>query len=247
VHSPPLRRVGRLARWPRLQRLAAIVRRVVSPTLRTVHRLQRESPQLLQPFPDTMPDRHPALFTHARQELAGLAEPRLLSFGCSTGAEPLTLAHYIPAARIDAVEINPRSLAIARRQAEQAGCKAITFHQAGTPPQGVDFDAVFCLSVLRHGELDATWPELCTDILPFRRFDETLQLFDQVLKTGGFLYIWGSNFRFADSTIAARYQPVRLADIAPHPGAIYGPDDRLISYNGNAEFAFRKTRAGVPD
>ncbi|MFM5949484.1 MAG: class I SAM-dependent methyltransferase [Novosphingobium sp.] len=190
-----------------------------------------------------MPNRHPALFAHARQQLASLAAPRLLSFGCSTGAEPLTLADYLPAARIDAVEINPRSLAIAKERAERAGCTAITFHQSGTPPQGNAYDAVFCLSVLRHGELDAICPEHCTEILPFRRFDETLRQFDEVLKIGGHLYVWGSNFRFADSTIAERYQPVVLKAAPPHPGAIYGPDDRLINCDGNAVFVFRKMHA----
>jgi Methyltransferase domain len=240
------RRVGRLARWPRLQRLAGFVRRLASPTLRTVYRLQRESRDLLQPFPDTMPDRHPALFAHARSVLSEIPEPRLLSFGCSTGDEPLSLARYIPAARIDGVEINPRSIAIARRKAAADGCTAITFHEAGTPPAGATYDAIFCMSVLRHGELDAAKPESCTDILPFRRFDQTLEAFDQALKTGGYLFIWGSNFRFSDAAVASRYTPIKLAEVPPHIGAIYGADDRLIDLNGNAVFVFRKERQAAP-
>ncbi|HQV02562.1 MAG TPA: class I SAM-dependent methyltransferase [Novosphingobium sp.] len=243
--SPTQRRTGRLARWPRLQRLAGFVRRVTSPTLRTVHRLQHQSAELLQPFPDTMPDRHPALFAHARRVLAENPGPRLLSFGCSTGEEPLTLLRYLPEAQIDAVEINPRSIAIARKRANEAGCSTITFHQSGLPPRDTSYDAVFCLSVLRHGELDAAMPALCTQILPFRRFDETLQLFDQILKTGGHLYVWGSNFRFSDSSIAPRYQPIMLSDAPPHPGAIYGSDDRLIDSRGNTVFVFRKERSAA--
>ncbi len=243
---PPSRRVGRLSRWPRLQRFARIVRRIASPSLRMVHRLQQQSAELLQPFPDTMPDRHPALFAHAQEVLADLAAPRLLSFGCSTGEEPLTLARYLPAAQIDAVEINPRSIAIARRKAEQARCPAIAFHQSGLPPKDKTYDAVFCLSVLRHGELDAARPDFCTEILPFHRFDETLQLFDQILRIGGHLYVWGSNFRFADSTIAPRYCAIALDTAPPHPGTVYGPDDRLIDTKGNSVFVFRKVRAAEP-
>ena len=78
-------------------------------------RLQRVD-ELLQPWPVTAPDRHPALFALAAERLAGTAEPRILSFGCSTGEEPITLARYLPQARIDGLDINPRNVAEARRK-----------------------------------------------------------------------------------------------------------------------------------
>jgi SAM-dependent methyltransferase len=174
-----------------------------------------------------------------------LAGPRILSFGCSTGDEPLTLTRYCPRAMIDAIEINPRSLVIARDKAKAQGCTTIAFHLSGDPPETGAYDAIFCLSVLRHGELDAISPERCSEILPFARFDQTLVAFDRVLRTGGYLYLWGSNFRFADSRIAQRYSAIPVPGAPPHHGAIYGPDDRFMHSNGNAFFVFRKER-GYP-
>ncbi len=241
---PAPRRIGRLARWPRLQRLAGWLRRTASPTLRMVHRLRQEQPgRLLQPFPDTSFDRHPVLFGFVRDALKGRDSVRILSFGCSTGEEPITLSRYLPAAHIDAFEINPRSLAIARERAVAEGCDRIDFHLTGDPPREGRYDAIFCMSVLRHGELDALRPESCTDILPFARFAATLAAFDRVLAPGGYLLIWGSNYRFADSPLADRYTAIPVPGASPHPGPVYGPDDRLIDCNGNALFVFRKDRA----
>lgn len=243
-----LRRGGRLANWPRLQRLAAWVRRIGNPTLRAVHRLRREEAgRLLQPFPDTSLDRHPALFAFARDRLAGIAEPRLLSFGCSTGEEPISLAHYIPSALIDAVEINPRSLAIARTKVQAASLSQINLIHDAEPPSGHRYDAIFCLSVLRHGELDAKVPQSCSGILPFSRFAATIGALDRVLKPGGWLFVWGSNFRFEQTSLASNYEPVAVAGAKTHVGAVYGPDDQLIDCNGNSLFAFRKIQEMVAE
>lgn len=239
-HLP--RRGGRLARWPRLQRAAAWVRRIYNPELRAIHRLRGErADELLQPFADTRLDRHPALFAFARNELAQVSKPRILSFGCSTGEEPLTLARYFPAATIDAIDINPRSIAQAQALIARFGAANVSIALAAKPPSPpACYDAIFCLSVLRHGELDAFQPQLCSAILPFSRFAETVAALDAILVPGGLLFIWGSNFRFADLQLADRYEFLTSHGQPPHPGAVYGADDRLIDQEGNADFVFRK-------
>lgn len=238
----PPRRVGRLARWPRLQALHALIRRTLIPAERTMHRLRlQRADELLQPWPVTVPDRHPALFALAAERLAGTAEPRILSFGCSTGEEPITLARYLPQARIDGLDINPRNVAEARRKVAAAGLTRITIAEAGSPPTGPAlYDAVFCLSVLRHGELDAYQPERCTAILPFRRFAETVAALDLVLKPGGYLFLWGCNFRFADTATATDYDPVPTPAMALQDGVFYGPDDLRLPIAFTREFVFRK-------
>lgn len=235
-------RGGRLRRWPRLQTLHALVRRTLIPAERTLHRLRTErAEELLQPWPVTAPDRHPELFALARERLSGIAEPRILSFGCSTGEEPLTLARYLPQARIDGLDINPRNVAAARRKVAQAGLPGLAIAEAGAPPAGAAlYDAVFCLSVLRHGELDACQPEDCRAILPFHRFADTVAGLDRVLKPGGYLFLWGCNFRFADTTAAAGYEPVPVPGMAAQDGPFYGPDDRRLPLDSAADFVFRK-------
>lgn len=239
---PPLRRVGRLRHWPRLQALHALIRRTLIPSDRAMHRLrQQRADELLQPWPVTAPDRHPALFALAAERLAEVPEPRVLSFGCSTGEEPLTLARYLPQARIDGLDINPRNVAEARRKVARAGLSRVTIAEAGSPPAGEElYDAVFCLSVLRHGELDAYQPDYCTEILPFRRFAETVAAFDRVLKPGGYLFLWGCNFRFADTAEAAGYDVVQVPAKRPQPGPFYGSDDGLLPVSHTRDFVFRK-------
>lgn len=238
----PRRRIGRLRRWPRLQALHALIRRTLIPADRALHRLRKQrADELLQPWPVTAPDRHPPLFALAAARLAGVAEPRVLSFGCSTGEEPLTLARYLPQARIDGFDINPRNVAEARRKVAIAGATQVTIAEAASPPAGVAlYDAVFCLSVLRHGELDAFQPEFCTDILPFRRFAETIAALDRVLKPGGYLFLWGCNFRFADTAVAAGYEVVPVPAKQPQPGPFYGPDDARLPVSHTRDFVFRK-------
>ena len=200
-----------------------------------------QSAQLLQPSPLTWADRHPQLFALARDRLGANSALRVLSFGCSTGEEALTLAQYLPGARIDAVDINPRSIAQAQRAQARIGNTSVHFACAGEPPhERAVYDAIFCLSVLRHGELDAERPANCAQILPFARFAETIAAFDRALKPGGLLLLWGTNFRFADTPAAARYRAVEVAGKKPNGGAVYGPDNGLIEGAANAAFVFEK-------
>lgn len=212
------------------------------PEARAIHRLQRHQAEpLLQPYPTTGLDRHPALFAFAQQRLAGENDVRILSFGCSTGEEPISLARYLPDAVIDAIDINPRSIAIARRQATQSGCRAVTFTVAGQPPavEGY-YDAVFCLSVLRHGQLDTERPQSCAKILAFAKYEAAIAALDRTIRSGGLLFIWGSNFHFADSIVASRYRPLYVTGTRPHFGAFYGPDDILIEQSKAECFVFEK-------
>ena len=207
-----------------------------------VHRLESDHGDvLLQPYPDTAPDRHPAIFAFARDALREVDAPRVLSFGCSTGEEPITLASYLPRARIDAIDINPHSLTIARRRAAHAGITSITASQGDQPPSEAEvYDAIFCLSVLRHGRLDAELPEYSTAIFPFARYDAVVTQLDHCLKPGGFLIIWGSQYDFEIASVASRYRPQIVPLAAMHVGPVYGSDNRLCHRNGLQCFVFKK-------
>ncbi len=211
--------------------------RQLDPHSRAVAAAQRRFPgELLQPAGTTSEDRHPALFAELRRQLADRSEPRLLSFGCSTGEEALTLLYYLPRARIDAIDLNPRAIAKAQQRARS---DRIVFANRGTPP-GESYDAVTCLSVLRHGELDRLRPDSCSAILSFARVEEVLRQLDVVLKPGGLLAIWGSNFPFAQTGLAAGYEAIEVPGMQAESGAFYGADDRRLPLKRNAQFLFRK-------
>ena len=187
---------------------------------------------------------------HAAARLSDNTAPRLLSFGCSTGEEAFTLARYCPGATIDALDANPACIAQARRAADHGADqsadrlhrKRIRFLCADTPDAVApdQYDAVFCLSVLRHGDLESR-PALCTALVPFARFAALVAALDARVRVGGLLVLWGCNFRFADTPTALRYRSVPSPAVEPHPGPFYGPDDRLLPDDRTASFVFVKS------
>lgn len=233
---------NRLKRFARLVALVRFARALATPLGRGWLRAGHRGARLFQPATMTRLDRHPALFAVVTARLEANAAPRLLSFGCSTGEEAVTLARYLPHARIDAIDANPACIAQARRTAERLGLEQIDFACADTPDAlaAEGYDAVFCLSVLRHGDLDAWRPDRCTRLLPFARFAAAVEALDRCVRPGGLLILWGCNFRFTDTPVATRYRTIATPGAKPQPGPFYGPDDRLLSDDNYAAFVFRK-------
>lgn len=223
----PLRRIARLI--PGGMVLGRQLRRLANPDLREITRLQAdEAGRLLQPFPDTAEERYPALFDALAARLSVLPAPRILSFGCSNGAEVRALQRRIPQARIVGLDLNRRALAQAKA-ADPGG----DYRLSGAPLLGERFDAIAAMAVLRHGQLEADRPETCTAIMPFARFADTLALLDEALEPGGWLAIGHAHFRFSDWPGAANY---RADDAAfprlSQPALLYGPDNRRIEPPG---------------
>jgi hypothetical protein len=239
-HDGSLR--NRLKQFAGLVAIVRVVRALTTPLGRGRLRAGWRGARLFQPATVTRMDRHPALFDLVATRLASHSAPRLLSFGCSTGEEAFTLAHRLPEARIDAIDANPACIAQARRHADRIHSKRTRFLCADAPDAFAPtrYDAVFCLSVLRHGDLESHRPARCTDLLPFARFAAAVEALDNCLLPGGLLILWGCNFRFTDTVTAARYRTIASPGAKPQPGPFYGANDRLLPDDTYAAFVFVK-------
>ncbi len=220
-------------------------RTIISPSYRSELRLQRDKPDnLFQPFGTTSFDRFPVFFDFVRNHLSEIAAPHLMSFGCSTGEEVFTLRSYFPRAEILGIDINPRSIAVCRKKRGKSHDPHISFKLAGTSDDEPEnhFDAVFCMSVLRHGELGASHPDICTHAIKFEDFEKTVSSLCRRLKPGGYLVIRGSNFRFCDTDVAAGFDTVFSVNetIPRQDTPIYGSDNCRLANGIYNEVIFRK-------
>lgn len=222
-----------MARW---------LRRNLDAELRTIHALSRAQGNLMfQTRPDTWEDRYPQLFAALANRLAHIAEPRILSFGCSNGAEVRSLRRYLPHALITGVDINPRCIARAQRADKNPLSRYLV---AGKPDQNERYHAILAMAVFRHGVLETKQPDNCESILSFARFSEGISMLDRCLEPDGWLAIYNGHFRFTDTLVANGYavDSFRMTD-QPPLDLLYGPDNCRLTGRSYGEVLFRKLRS----
>ena len=225
------------------------IRIAVDPVRRTAWMIGRRSPDLLmQPFPTTSFDRHPGLFGFVKVALASIESPRVLSYGCSSGEEAISLARAMPKAFVKGIDINPVSIKMADKLRRRQGLGNVAFAVGQSPfdeaPEA--YDAVFCLSVLRHGALEGGRPENCSSIMPFSKFETMVAGLDRCLKPGGYLVLWGCHFRFADAAASRGYEVIlTMSRREGFRGALlYGRDNLRLQVDFDGECIFRKKAGG---
>lgn len=152
-------------------------------------------------------DRYPDLFAACRDHLEHITSPKILSYGCSTGDEPLSLSECMPQARIIAVDINRWCLREARRK-----CKGNRFDFCLRTESKFDrihdCDAIFCLAVFQRSE-NRNLKEITESTgIRFEQFEHEIEVLDSKLKPGGLFIIDQSDFSFADTRCSQRYAPV---------------------------------------
>ena len=241
-----------VARIPGAKAAVRAAKIAFNPDYRSVWRLQRERPDnLFQPYSDTFPNRHPDIFGFVGRALVGAAELRILSFGCSKGDEVFTLRRYFPRAALTGIDINPRNIRICRRRGRKIGDDNIRFVQAADAEgeASESYDAIFCMSVFRHGDLAATNASTCGHLIRFADFERALEVLDRCLKPGGYLCLRHGNFRFRDTVLAGGYDtafslsPQRKRSWAP----LYDRDNRRLPDPVYYDVVFRKRASSSPD
>lgn len=203
---------------------------------------------LFQPSFQTSPDRYPEIFSFVREQVEDDPGVRLLSFGCSTGEEVFSLREYFPTAQIRGLDINPLNIAVCRRRRRRAGDRRVSFAVAGSVERErtASYDAIYCMAVLRHGDLTKSGALRCDHRLTFDAFERTVAGLARCVKHGGLLIIHYSNFRFCDSVVSPDFEPVlSLHDGYSDPRApLFGRDNVRLNVPSYDDVVFRKVRAG---
>ncbi|GAB2968725.1 SAM-dependent methyltransferase [Nocardioides montaniterrae] len=204
---------------------------------------------LFQPYTTTEPERYPEEFARIATELPADRRnaPHILSFGCSSGDELITLAKRFPGAEITGIDINPVAVRRARQRVREAGLgervRVLRAADADTQPTAA-YDVVLALAVFRHGHLNAG-PESCRELLRFEDFDRTVFGLCRTLRRGGLFVIRHANFRFSDTAGASDFQPVVTgfpSSSAQGLTPTYGPDDRIVGAAQRDDGIYRRIR-----
>lgn len=208
----------RLAVYPLAKswRFAQMMKRgITDPNYRSIIRLRLfNRQQVHQTSSTTQLNRYPILFHACRDYLynqySSTQQPlNILSFGCSTGEEVLSLRQYFPNARIVGAEINLRSLAICRSHPVDDKISFIYSSPEELQKHG-PYDAIFCMAVMQRKPMETARKGIRSlkSIYPFERFQDQIEQLDSLLRPGGLLIVHFSQYNVQDTSIAERYEPL---------------------------------------
>lgn len=147
----------------------------------------------------TSHDRYPASFFFASIHAKNYS--KVLSFGCSTGLEALTLASkYFPTGIIVGVDTDDEILQKARRNCRAFAHRVFFFNTVEHDIRVMGlYDVIFANSVLcKH-------PKYTKEAYPFERFESALFALHNALNTGGMLVVINPSYRVSDVRFLASY------------------------------------------
>lgn len=167
--------------------------------------------KIIQTASTTGINRHPDLFKVIGDLFSTKTNYKILSFGCSTGEECITLHEYFKNAAIIGVDINKKSLKAAQLKAKSPQIEFLFSDENIIAHKG-PYDIIFALSVLCKNP-EAEFLEDISKIYSFEEYEKTVLFFDQILKPGGILVIRSSNFRFKDTSIFQKFQIYKNSEL----------------------------------
>ena len=198
---------------------------------------------VFQAVNNTRSNRYPKIFAFVRSRLGADFDGRILSYGCSTGEEIVTLRIYFPHAFIKGIDINPENIAVFQKWLTRVPDPKVAVECADSTAgeAGGSYDAIFCMAVLRDSALVAADVQDCTRHFPFSRFARAVDDLARCLKPGGLLVIRHSNFRLCDAPAGEAFETLLRQ---PYEGRrrtpIFGPDNRRMPGAVYEDTVFRK-------
>jgi hypothetical protein len=242
VQRAPKQALRRLPGWHAL----VLARQLLAggePRQNAVARILRPD-NLFQPQGTTAHGRYAEELEAAKEALA-TSTPDILSFGCSSGEELLTLRSHFPSARIRGLDSSPVAVRAGRRLVHGAGeDAAISVARAGdaSGEQAEAYDLVLALAVFRHASLNDA-PPRCDHVLDFAAFEQTVAGLSACVRSGGILVLRHANFRFGDCAVAADYEPVLVGLPSANESTVtpvYARDNRLADPASRDDGLYRK-------
>lgn len=197
---------------------------------------------LFQPYATTRMDRYPDCFAFAHTFLGDGPQRHILSFGCASGEEVMSLRRVFPQARITGIDINPANIRLARRRLKRAGGDSgIRLRCAGSvmDEPAEHYDTIFAMAVFRHGDLTRHSPR-CDPWIRFADFDLAVADLARVLRPGGLLVIRHAHFRFIDTAVSADFEQMQALAPPRKREPLFGRDNRLLPDEVCADGVFRK-------
>jgi Methylase of chemotaxis methyl-accepting proteins len=154
----------------------------------------------------TFMDRFPDIFSKCRDYFGGKDGLKILSFGCATGEEVLTLRQYFPNANIIGAEINKNSLKKCKKLNVDDKISFIFSSHKELKKHG-GYDAIFCMAVLQRTphHIDVQGITDIKIIYPFEKFEKQIVELDDLLNPNGLLVVHYSQYSFRDTSVATKY------------------------------------------
>lgn len=191
---------------------------------------------MTQRITDTRFNRYPEIFRVLVQRVASLhgsdfggRRLKILSYGCSDGAEMESLRAYFPDATIVGCDANAAMLMKAAKRVRRREGMAVV---RSTPETLVDlapFDLIVAMSVACRYPLSRAADTL-SSLYPFAEFADMATLFGEILGERGLLCLYNTNYWFEHADAATGFVPVR-SPLVPSAGFVdrFRPDGSRLT------------------
>lgn len=190
----------------------------------------------------TCMNRYPDVFSTCKRyfEEKGKKEIKILSFGCCTGEEVVTLRAYFPEAQIVGADINARSLRICRERELDEKISFVKSSHKRLKKEG-PFDAVFCMAVLQrlpHVIESKNIVDL-SDIYPFEKFEKQIAELDEYVKEDGLLVLYFTQYDFSNTEVSAKYETYGNCE---YVCGLFDKNNKLVDRKGKRNSIFIKSK-----
>jgi 2-polyprenyl-3-methyl-5-hydroxy-6-metoxy-1,4-benzoquinol methylase len=164
-------------------------------------------------------NRYPTIFGEIQQMLQDHnPPPTILSFGCSTGEEVMTLHNkYFPHSQIMGYDIDESIIKTLNRKNTLH-----EVHYCSNVTELSTYDICFCMSVL------CRWPESMGPYT-FAQFESTVKQIDELINPGGYLCIYNSKYLLLETVVGHKYNPVEPSHSDSGTVTKYSHDGNIVT------------------